>query len=611
MSAITSPSPGASHTANPWPALGKAGVLGVNALRDKPLAGALDATTRAGLEDVVERITDAGGTFEVQRNWLQAKVMGSEYAPLPADEVVPFLARKKLPFNGDSLTVNIGGEERLGVYTLEDLRSLDIVYGLGVAAAGTQAPVARALQHLIAQGWSFRTETAFWKEFSGCQGPYPVLATLNRGPWVEVYHTTAGSEQKRRSLQCPEDLVAMAYFDGGAPVDDLAERSLAKGLQDLEDRGYRFSSGKVWRPNRHYDAYEAYKYLTRDDLLVGRPGDVMVPFNEADLADIPGLEQRIQSAGGLYAPLGKPVLEHLDRTNCRQSWVDAVMRDETLPALSREDRAELLGILMKGQVGQPGDPVLRASADLQALLRRIGDPEQLRTEASWLARLRAACGDAGEPSDETLARVRDRLWLECGTPDQYARTRQDLLRLAEATGSIERAREALDFVRVAAGGEAGSDCIAMIERLATSAGVNRGEAVLDLQCVLVHRLENETLDQATSRFCEMRGALSAARQGSRTREFFAIIQEKTRATGEGPDAADQTLQRMVEALPIQPEVDVALDGALHPAGGRTADSQTVKTQEDGFLVVGGIRIPTRDTVPTPGDAAQDQGGEPA
>lgn len=586
--------PVADRSADPWPTLAQAGLLKPRHHRDEPIDTGLDASTRAGLEQVVQRAADAGASFSasVSQGWDEVT-----FTPLTPREASALVMRQPLPFR-DKLVVQLDGGAHLPVKSLLELQALDATCSLAVATGATPVPAAAALQALIAVGWSFETQSSVTDR----SGLYPILSSIYQGEYVTA-RPRAGAEagdvaERRVLVGRPDHMLALAFFEQLAPADGLRDRSFAEGLWSLEQRGYCFNSSLTVSSDRGgRDAYTMYSQTRSQLMSFGKPDGLFVRFTEAELCDIDRLEQRYAKACDLYARFGEPALQRVDAIGYRHLWISAVMRDENAPSLRPEVRAELLATLVAGHditySGQKLSLVDTAVEDLRALCGRTDDLKQLREEVSWFARMRRFAKPDGLDDEARLKHLRDQYGRECGTPAQYERARHDLVRLVDAMGSTWRALEAYDTVRTALGLERLDEGVVAVERLAQSDAARREEAVDNLRCVLTHRLSDESLEQAVTRFGELARALTNAGAGARTREMFARVQGTTRAAGDGQEGADARLHRLVSALPVCADADVALNRALSSTEESERAPATVETEGDGWVVLGGVRVQVR------------------
>lgn len=563
----------------PWPTLVKKGLMGM------PNANAISAelgdATRAGLRDAVQRIADTGATFEVEPGWVE-RAVGETRHPLDAAQVVDHLASQPLPFKRQ-LLVSLGGRDPMPVKDLVDLRALDVA--CSVTAAATTSPVGRALQHIGAQGWTFSSYDRF-NNVPETSGSFAAAAALSRNDYVMASPPAGGGDPVQ--VNGFEDFMALDYFACGGPSEGLANRPLAEGLKALADKGYRFTSREY--PAGDKDAFTTYRRWDHR-LLVGGEGSVKVPFEEAELQDLPRLEQRIVTCTDLYERYGKPVLEPLatgERANStrdfdRNRWMQSVTDASLCPLLPIETRAEVFSVLM----ASPNTAV----DDLRALAARIADPARLREEAQWLARLRKTVEVPDKASDTLVARIRDHLFEESGTPEQHAEARSNLLRLSAVIGNLETAVKAFDLVRMPTGPESPRQRVDLIEQLAAQSPDRRSDAPRDFETISLHPLPGDSLQAAVTRFGLVRSTLAVKGQTVRTREIYTRLQEGVRAAGGDGRLADDCARRFGEGIALSADIDHALENALHPRSEQPTG--TVQVEQDGTLVVGGVRVPVR------------------
>lgn len=573
----------------PWSTLAKKGLMGT------PNASAIGAelgdAVRAGLRDAVQRIADTGATFEVEPGWI-GRAVGEARHPLDTAQVVDHLTKRPLPFKRP-LLVSLSGRDPMPVKDLVDLRALDVA--CSVTAAATTSPVGRALQHIGAQGWTFSSYDHF-NNVPEAPGPFAAAVALSRNDFVMASPPAGGADPVQ--VNALEDLVMLDYFACGGPSEGLANRPLAEGLKALEDKGYRFTSRDY--PAGDKDAFTSFRSWGHH-LLAGREGGVKIPFEEAELQDLPRLEQRIATCTDLYERYGKPVLEPLatgERANTtrdfdRNRWMLSVTDHSLCPRLSVETRAELLGVLM----ASPNTAV----DDLRALAARISDPTRLREEAEWLARLRETVSNPDKVSDTLVARLRDHLFEESGSREQHAEARSNLLRLSAAIGNLEATVKAFDLVRMPTGPESPTQRVALIGWLAGQSPERRTEAPRDFETILLHQLPGDRLESAVTRFGMVRSALAVKGQTDRTREIYTRLQEGVRAAGGDGRAADDCLRRFGEGIALSADIDHALENALHPRSEQPTG--TVQVEQDGTLVVGGVRVPVQPTAEAPPPAS--------
>ena len=571
------------NTAQPWSILESKQLLVRSARHTAPLASELDDATRAGLADAVRHVEAGGGSFEVARSWTE-KVLGDAYRSLDAAQVVDFIASQPLPFK-TPLFVNIDGRAHVPVTDLTQLRALEVA--CRVAAAGGNDPVGRAVAHVLAQGWTLLSDDRA-NGIRATPGPFAATAALNR--YDEVQATPpAGSAKEAWGVNSVDDLLALDFFECGGSSEGLVKPAQAEALKALEAAGYRFVSTQYLAGD--LPAHNAYMFWA--PIMVGRAGNVKVPVEEADLQDLPRLEQRIAACTSLYERFGKPVLdrqkyepgrhEATSRDAARNHWMQSVLDEKICPTLSMEARAEVLSALM-----DVGAPVVD---DLHALAGRIADPALLREEALWLARLRSAAGTTDGGALAVLDKVRDHLDEEAVDVAGQFEVRNDLLRLTVATGNISSAVEALELVRLPGGAESRAQRMAAVEHLAALVPERRADASGDLKTILLHRLPGDSIEAEVLRFSVVQMAAGASKQPDRVRAVFTRLQETVRAVGGDPQMADDAARRLGEAVALSSDLDRALTVSLQPH--KAPASGDVRVETDGTLVVGGVRVPVR------------------
>lgn len=588
--------PSTTVARDPWPQLEKAGLVVRWADKSEPLEKCVDESALQGLDALVERVIDAGGQFERSHGWIESKLKGAEYTALSAAEAKARIRQQPLISRQD-LFVSIDGQEHLPVYSLVDLRALDLAYGLKAASASTYAPVAQALQTLREHGWTFQCDN-YHSHFQNTSGPYSALAALSPGDAaVRVTAPTGGAQARAQYVSDGRDLISLAFFESSGTVDGLADPSLAMAVRTLAQRGYEFASSE--RHDFTYAPWVAHRVLTRgskDTMRIGRPGQLKVQVGRSELDDLPALERRIAEGESLYAQHGAPLLKWEDTSVFPHHWVSAVLDPETCRPLNAGQRAELLGAIMAAYKTERSDSFWEAFRDsvedMRALGARLSDPALLRSEALWLAELRGHCPPGADGREETFGRLRDRFHMEAGSPQRYAELQGHLVRLAAATHDITAAREQLEFMLIPMGDLSIGDRITAFEQIAQAAeGRFRKDAAQNLQCVLGHRLPHQTLEASVTRFVEIVAALDVAGKGERAREVFTVLQESCK----GADAAvaDERWSGFCVNLALTRDVEQALQSALQAPSQEKGAQGGVHVDTGGGVTIGKVRIPVR------------------
>lgn len=575
----------AAPAANPWPELEGIGLLASTAAVPGPLGVALSQAAQDGLHEVARRIESAGARFEEKHGWFGSVLAGGKFSPLTADAFVDKMVNVGIE-EKSGFAVSVAGHEHIPVRSLSDLQCLDAVHGLGPDAAGANAPVVRAVTSLEQHGWKLDTRVWGDSEWLDFEGSYAALSHMKNG--VRIGARQPASPGKGYSISQGNALL-FEYAWGSGTDWGLSDPATAVAIRDLKDHGCVLShdNGSSYGKG----LWEFVQDRLPDQFRIGLEKGLKVAATPSDLANLPALYRRIDQGQRLWDDYGKALVDAPNRDDWAGNFADAALDGSVAPFLAPEQRAEFLGKLMQAAERRGRPDLDQAATDLAALARAASDTDRMRREVDWYAGLLdSRLKWEGDRQGNALLRVRDRLRLEAADPADYAWVQGALARLVSDMGDVGRSLEALDVVRITGADDTPDERLDMLCRIARATRDDqKARVVSDFRVLAGQRLPGESLAQAFERYEALLGSLVGDAR-DRASDVFVAVQQRARSEGGGAERADALLARFLESLVHQPSVDVAMQAMEREADPGHAQAGSVRREEDGTLVIGGVRL---------------------
>lgn len=376
-----------------WQELSRQGLLGAAPAAVGPVGQFLTHATRQGLLECVTRLDASGKQFE---DWSKGR------APMAPEQVVDFLEREPARFDPEA-RVAVQGFTVNAVFpltSLEDVRRLDAVYGVGAEAESPELQAARlSVDDLAGRGWKFRDLSP--------RAAYEGLAVpLSRGGYLGAVDPATHREFHVEDL---EHVAAVNYFYGSGLNRGLVDPTRATAARQLLDEGYVFRD--LCTPE---NSDLSFAYHGHDGSFAGHPGQVMLPFDDAASHDLDTFKLRVGLAesvcrqifaSGLAAPADNDTDWYVGRA------IGDVLQADV--RFGYDDRAQALVTLAVAELRrQPKQALYQIIAGAHERFQRVDavtrSAEELQACSAALAEMIAAAPPEVPPSkvvDDTVVSI--------------------------------------------------------------------------------------------------------------------------------------------------------------------------------------------------------------
>jgi hypothetical protein len=554
---------------NPWPGLERAGLVGAGNVTSGPIGHALNSATRQGLLDALVRLQGNGVTFERRRSWFRVPFT-RKHAPMTVEKTIRHLEIK----GSKDLEVSHGDRLHQEVNSLEDIRGLDVAYGMGDdAAAADERTALDALHDLEAAG--------FQPTINGEGRTTPFES------WRQI-HANGGLMLKNGGKQTyvtnRDQLVLQDYLVTGHDhgVHDKATADLVKQAQ---------AAGLAFPNTSYYSSADATiqaieSLSANNEIRVGlAPDRPVVGVKRADLGDLATVRARIDQAEDLYKRILAPVLG--DNPNYHGELLDFCTAQEQ--RFSPAFRAAMCATVARGIGNRVRDEQVIATT------RKMEDLAADDLQLAWVANRWATTArkEGVEQADSLLATLGDGLLGRTASRVEAEQLRPILFKLLDATGSLEACSEGLDLVRVAIGKESQEDRIKLFTDIAAyESQATLPETAAHYRAVMVHRRPDEPLMQAGQTFVEVLKTLTLGRNQARAVEVFTTLQDGLSKGRFGSKTVEEVLAEFGQAVTLGRSIDDALAALEGKGAGNGISAGPATVEKDGdSVVIGGIRIP--------------------
>ena len=579
--------PVAANASNPWPELERLGLVSATTTVSGPIGQALTASARQGLCDALHRLEANGVTFERQRGVRLPGLM-DKYIRLSADELADALENEPAEFK-TQFNVNVDKAEHVHLQNLTDLRLLDGWAGLGSSALPTRASVIDAAHDAEKGGWTFSA-----RNYAGAyDSNEPAVDSAFAALMALVHRGEASMRQGNGSadwapLTTDSDVIGASYFDGNGPDRGLSDGALAAAIREAASKGFTLSTSEYIRnPSAARDVYTAL--AQGKSVKIGHDTQWGIDVTAAEMKNLSLADARMKQATDIYERFAKPTLSGTDRTSDAPFFVDFVLNDKHSHAPDLKGMV-LSECLTAERRGNDWNALSNANEDMGHLLDMSGDPARvLAFTAQFSAALQV---NRRDEVWNAMTHARDEMKARAGSDTALAQVEALLVRLLEKTRSFPAALEGVDLVRIPMGSETEEDRVRLFLDIAgrEPEGGGGAHAADDYRAVMVHRLPTETLLEAGQRMLALFDTLALSKQQGRAAEAFCAIQEGTREGRFGSRSADETVQKLAEAMVTSRSLDDAMASLGSHGGAVPAGPSTVETGDD-YVVIGGIRVP--------------------